>query len=234
MTDHKKHLVVLTGAGMSAESGLSTFRDADGLWENEPVEEVATHEAILRNPERCIRFANKLRHGCLAAKPNEGHRLLATLEERYRVTIVTQNIDDLHERAGSSEVIHLHGELMKCCTMDDPERPLPLPDGNPEMAVDATDANGRRLRPFIVYFGEAVPRMSDAIRVTMQADLFLIIGTSLVVYPAAGLSSCAPAGIPKFLIDPKPVPVPGDFEQIRKGASEGMRDFVRIIGERGL
>lgn len=230
----KKRLVVLTGAGMSAESGLSTFRDADGLWENEPVAEVATHEAILRDPARCIRFANKLRLGCAAAQPNAGHKLLAELEQDYDVTIVTQNIDDLHERAGSSHVIHLHGELMKCCTMDDPETPLPLPDGELEMSIDATDRSGRRLRPFIVYFGEGVPRMSDAIRATMAADIFLIIGTSLVVYPAAGLSTCAPSGIPKFLIDPKSVPVPGDFEQIHEGASAGVRHFVDLLRERNL
>lgn len=229
-----KKIVVLTGAGMSAESGLRTFRDADGLWEDEPVAEVATHEAIRRDPARCIRFANKLRVSCAKAQPNEGHRLLADLERDYDVTVVTQNIDDLHERAGSTDVIHLHGELMKCCTMDDPETPLPLPDGQLEMDVDAVDRKGRRLRPFIVYFGEAVPRMGDAIRVTSQADIFLIIGTSLVVYPAAGLSTCAPAGIPKFLIDPKPVPIPRDFEHLREGASAGMRHFVEILRERGL
>lgn len=230
----KKKIVVLTGAGMSAESGLSTFRDADGLWENEPVAEVATSEAIRRDPERCIRFGNKLRVQCAKAQPNEGHRLLASLEQDYDVTIVTQNIDDLHERAGSTDVIHLHGELMKCCTMDDPETPLEIPDGKLDMDVNATDRNGRRLRPFIVYFGEAVPRMSDAIRVTMKADIFLIIGTSLVVYPAAGLSTCAPAGIPKFLIDPKSVPVPRDFEHIQEGASEGVRHFIERLQERGL
>ena len=123
---------------------------------------------------------------------------------------------------------------MKCCTMDDPETPLPLPDGKLEMAIDATDRSGRRLRPFIVYFGEGVPRMSDAIRATTAADIFLIIGTSLVVYPAAGLSTCAPSGIPKFLIDPKPVPVPGDFEQIHEGASAGVRHFVDLLRERNL
>lgn len=226
---HKKKIVFLTGAGMSAESGISTFRDSDGLWERYRVEEVATHEALCSNPTLVTDFANDRREQCASCLPNEGHRLIAQLEQRYEVVVITQNIDDLHERAGSSRVIHLHGELMKCCTMSDPETPLPLPDGALRWDWGTRTADGELIRPFIVYFGEAVPRMGDAIRECGDADIFVIIGTSLNVYPAAGLADAVPDGIPAFIIDPQPIRTLGDFRQLRMGASEGMRQLTTII-----
>lgn len=225
----KKKLVVLTGAGMSAESGISTFRDADGLWAKFRVEDVATHDALLRNPELVTNFANDRRVQCASCLPNAGHLLLSELEEKYDVVIITQNIDDLHERAGSSHTIHLHGELMKCCTMDDSETPLPLPGDSLRWEWGTKTANGALIRPFIVYFGEPVPRMGDAIRACSEADIFLIIGTSLNVYPAAGLADVAPRGIPKFIIDPQPVRTSGEFKHLQMGASEGLRMFMDII-----
>lgn len=219
----KKKIVVLTGAGISAESGLSTFRDADGLWENHPVAEVATHEALERNPKAVYDFANMLRRNLRKAEPNNAHRLLAKLEGKYEVTILTQNIDDLHERAGSSQVIHLHGELMKACTLDRPDMPLDLPQGKLEINPGDRDAEGNLLRPFIVYFGEDVPNYTLAMQETAKADIFVVIGSSLNVYPVAGLLYYVPQGVPCYVIDPKPVQSPyRAFEQIRETASNGV------------
>lgn len=225
----RKKLVVLTGAGMSAESGISTFRDADGLWEQYRVEDVATHDALCRNPQLVTSFANDRREQCAACVPNQGHLLLAELERKYDVVIITQNIDDLHERAGSTQVIHLHGELMKCCTLADPDIPLPLPGGALRWEWGTRTETGEMIRPFIVYFGEAVPRMGDAIRACADADIFLIIGTSLNVYPAAGLADVVPQGIPKYVIDPHPVSTGSDFRHLQMGASEGMRTIVSTL-----
>ncbi len=225
----KKKLVALTGAGISAESGLSTFRDSDGLWENYRIEEVATHDALLRNREMVVRFANMLRKQCVTCQPNLAHRLLADLEKEYEVTVITQNIDNLHEKAGSSHVIHLHGNLMKCCTMDRPDIPLDLPNGELEMSPDATDKEGNLLRPFIVYFGEPVPMMDAAIKATRSADIFVVIGSSLNVYPAAGLTSITRPNIPCYVIDPKPVRSAVGFEQITATASEGMQELTRRL-----
>lgn len=191
--------------------------------------DVASAEGFRRNPELVINFANDRREQCLQAQPNEAHRLLAQLEEEYEVIVVTQNIDDLHERAGSSHVIHLHGELMKCCSVRDLATPLPLPEGRIRMTMEDRDETGAMLRPFIVYFGEPVPRMEDAIREAERADIFLIIGTSLAVYPAAGLSHFVPRTAPIYLIDPKEVPGASGFHHIKKGASEGMREFLRLL-----
>ena len=224
--EKKKRIVVLTGAGISAESGLSTFRDADGLWENHPVAEVATHEALERNPKAVYDFANMLRRNLQKAEPNPGHLLLAELEKDYDVVILTQNIDDLHERAGSKSVLHLHGELMKACTIDRPDRPIPLPGGRLDINPGDTDGEGRPLRPFIVYFGEDVPNYTRAMKETEKADLFVVIGSSLNVYPVAGLLYYVPDGVPCFVIDPKPVQTPyRTFRQIQKGASEGMAEL---------
>lgn len=222
-----KKIVILTGAGMSVESGLGTFRGGGGLWDEYPVEVVATPEGYAANPELVLEFYNKRRRELLTVTPNEGHRLVAALEERFDVTVVTQNVDDLHERAGSTNVIHLHGELMKACSSHAPQNldyvvDLPSPDSDLHLGDRAAD--GSQLRPFIVWFGEAVPRMSDAIETLRGVDAFVIIGTSLNVYPAAGLLDYVPAGVPVYLIDPNDVHVTRrDVTVIKQGASQGMR-----------
>lgn len=229
----KKNLVVLSGAGMSAESGISTFRDAGGLWEQYPVAQVASIEGYMRDPELVINFYNERRRQLQEVVPNEGHRGVAALEQWYNVTVVTQNVDNLHERAGSSHVIHLHGELMKACSSRDPYDPRYIralrPDEDIHMGEKAGD--GSQLRPFIVWFGEAVPEIETAIEYVQQADIFVIIGTSLNVYPAAGLLSYVPRRAEVFLIDPKPVDTHSSHSVhvIRKGASEGVRELIQIL-----
>jgi NAD-dependent deacetylase len=230
----KKKIVVLTGAGMSVESGLKTFRDADGLWEEYPVAQVATHEGWEADPTLVTNFYNMLRGKCLNVKPNEGHRLVAQLEERYDVTVVTQNVDNLHEAAGSSHVVHLHGELMKVCSsrnVDDPRyiRQLTKDDYIVEPGTKAGD--GSLLRPYIVFFGEAVPNISVAADEAQQADIFVIIGTSLNVYPAAGLIHYVRPSVPIYLIDPAPIHAGDRVQQIQKGASEGMRELWKMLME---
>lgn len=226
-----KKIVVLTGAGISAESGMATFRGGNGLWDNLPVEQVATPEGYRANPALVLDFYNKRRRELLNVEPNEAHKLLASLEENFEVTVITQNVDDLHERAGSTDIIHLHGELMKACSSREPQnleyvRTLPSPDC--ELHIGDKAADGSQLRPFIVWFGEAVPRMSDAIDALGGLDLFVIIGTSLNVYPAAGLLDYVPEHIPVYLIDPNEVVVKSNRRvvAIRKGASEGMRHLI--------
>ena len=231
-----KKIVVLTGAGMSVESGLSTFRDADGLWENYPVSRVATHEGWEADPEYVNNFYNMLRKKLVAAKPNEGHRLVAALEENYDVTVVTQNVDNLHEMAGSSKVIHLHGELMKVCSsrdVDNPRFQRTLSAPNLDVAPGEKAGDGSLLRPFIVFFGEGVPNISIAAEEASKADIFIIIGTSLVVYPAAGLVQYVGRDVPIFLIDPNPVAGAGSssIRHIQKGASEGMKELTQILAQ---
>lgn len=231
-----KKIVVLTGAGMSAESGLSTFRDADGLWENYPVSRVATHEALEADPNYVNDFYNMLRAKLLKARPNHGHELLAKLEEKYEVSVVTQNVDNLHEQAGSTDVIHLHGELMKVCSSRDPYNPFfikELTKDNLTVAHGEKAGDGSLLRPFIVLFGESVPMMEPAVEKVQQADVFVIIGTSLAVYPAAGLVSYVKPGTPVYLIDPKPAMtgLRHDVHHIVKGASEGMEELVKLLEE---
>ena len=223
-----KKIVVLTGAGMSVESGLKTFRDAGGLCENYPVEQVATHEGWEADPTLVTNFYNMLRRKCWNAKPNEGHKLVARLEEKYQVVVVTQNVDNLHEQAGSTNVIHLHGELMKVCSsrnVEDVRYQQTLTPDNCEVAPGTKAGDGSLLRPYIVFFGEAVPNIERAAQEVMEADILIIIGTSLVVYPAAGLVHYAKAGTPIYLIDPHPVSAGGRVRQIQKGASEGMREL---------
>lgn len=229
-----KKIVVLTGAGMSAESGLSTFRDADGLWENYPVSRVATHEAWEADPDYVNDFYNMLRGKLVDAKPNRGHELVAELQERYEVSVVTQNVDNLHEMAGSRRVIHLHGELMKVCSSRDPYNPhfiktLTPPDITVAHGEKADD--GSLLRPFIVFFGESVPMIELAIEEVQTADTFIIIGTSLNVYPAAGLIEYVKPGVPVYLIDPKPTRSGGshNIQQIVKGASAGMEELLKML-----
>ncbi len=222
-----KKLVVLTGAGISAESGMSTFRGAGGLWNNFPVEQVATPEGYMRDPELVTNFYNDLRRQMLRIEPNGAHRMLAELEQYYEVTVVTQNVDNLHERAGSTRIIHLHGELTKVCSTRDPNNPACIRELQPEeyeVKMGDLAPDGSQYRPFIVWFGEAVPRIEDAAEACSRADLFLIIGTSLAVYPAAGLLHYVPADAEVYLIDPEEVDVHSrrSVRFIRKGATEGM------------
>ena len=229
-----KKLVVLSGAGMSAESGISTFRDAGGLWDQYPVEQVATPEGYAANPELVIRFYNERRRQLLDVVPNAGHLGLAELENRYEVTVVTQNVDNLHERAGSSRVIHLHGELTKVCSSKDPQNLRYVRELKPEeyeVHIGDKAGDGSQLRPFIVWFGEAVPAIETAIDYVQQADVFVIIGTSLNVYPAAGLLHYVPAAAEVYLIDPKPVDTHSSrpVHVIQKGASEGVRQLAELL-----
>ena len=225
-----KKIVVLTGAGISAESGMATFRGGNGLWDNLPVEQVATPEGYRANPALVLDFYNKRRRELLDVEPNEAHKLLASLEENFEVTVITQNVDDLHERAGSTDIIHLHGELMKACSSREPQnleyvRTLPSPDS--ELHIGDKAADGSQLRPFIVWFGEDVPLMVDAIHALKDVDIFVIIGTSLNVYPAAGLLNYVPAGVPIYLIDPNDVNVTRrGVVVIKKRATEGMRVLI--------
>ena len=230
----KKKIVVLTGAGMSVESGLKTFRDADGLWEEYPVEKVATHEGWEADPELVTNFYNMLRGKCMNVQPNEGHRLVAQLENDYDVTVITQNVDNLHEMAGSSHVIHLHGELMKVCSsrdVDDPRYIRQLTADDYVITPGTKAGDGSLLRPYIVFFGEAVPNIAIAADEVQTADIFVIIGTSLNVYPAAGLIHYVRPSVPVYLIDPKPVSAGSNVQQIMKGGSEGMRKLMEILAK---
>ena len=220
-----KRLVILSGAGMSAESGIRTFRDMDGLWEEYDVMEVASIEAWHKNPELLLRFYNDRRVQMINSHPNQGHLLLAEMEKSFDVQIITQNVDDLHERAGSSHVLHLHGELTKARSSKDPSLIEVLKD--PEMKMGDLCAKGSQLRPHIVWFGEEVPAMTEAVKIVESADYLCVIGTSLNVYPAAGLLNYAPAGIPVFLIDPNPPSaLPKRVKVIAKGAGEGVAELV--------
>lgn len=229
-----KNLVVLSGAGMSAESGISTFRDAGGLWDKYPVEQVATPEGYARNPELVINFYNERRKQLLDVHPNAGHLGLAALEKDFNVTVVTQNVDNLHERAGSTKVIHLHGELTKVCSSRDPYNPHYIKELAPEeyeVKLGDKAGDGSQLRPFIVWFGEAVPAIETAVSYVEKADIFVIIGTSMNVYPAAGLLNYVPPQAEVYLIDPKPVDVHTmrQIHVLQKGASEGVEELKRLL-----
>ena len=217
-----RRLVVLTGAGMSAESGLKTFRDAGGLWEEYDVMEVASIEGWHRNPKLMTEFYNQRREQLAHVEPNLGHRILAELEGFFDVGIVTQNVDNLHERAGSTKVLHLHGELTKVRSVRDETRVRDI--GYSRMEFGETDTDGSPLRPHIVWFGEAVPMIAEASRWVAGADIFAVVGTSLNVYPAAGLIHDLRPGTPAFLIDPNEVALPSSshFTVIRAGAGRGM------------
>lgn len=195
-----KKIVVLSGAGVSAESGIKTFRDSNGLWEDHKVEDVATPEAWHRNPEMVLEFYNQRRRQAASVKPNAAHKLLADLEEHFEVVIVTQNVDNLHEEAGSSHVLHLHGELFKARSINNSD--LVYPVKGTELVMGDLAEDGSQLRPHIVWFGESVPMLDYAIDFAEQADIFVVVGTSLVVYPAAGLIHYVPNNIPVFIIDP--------------------------------
>lgn len=231
-----KKLVVLTGAGVSAESGISTFRDSDGLWENYRVEDVATIEGWYRNPSQVLDFYNDRRAQLPTVKPNAAHLAIADLEKEYDVTVVTQNVDNLHERAGSTKIIHLHGELTKvrpenCFNdMDGFSEEKVFDIGYEPISLEDKAPNGARLRPHIVWFGEAVPKIGQAIDAVEAADILLIVGTSLQVYPAAGLYAYAQAGTPIYIIDPKDVQVrDGRITHIREVATKGMEIFRKLV-----
>jgi NAD-dependent deacetylase len=214
-----KHLVFLTGAGMSVESGIKTFRDSGGLWENYDVRQVASIEGWYENPELVQQFYNARRAQLALANPNEGHKIIASLEKDFKVSIITQNVDNLHERAGSAEVIHLHGELTKAC--NESKTKVYNIEYNPINQGDQAEDNSR-LRPFIVWFGEQVPLIEDATRIVSKADIMVIVGTSMQVYPAAGLISYIRPATPIFLIDPNDVRIPSKITHIKKKASCGM------------
>jgi NAD-dependent deacetylase len=225
----KKKLVVLTGAGISAESGIRTFRDSNGLWEGHDVMEVASPEGWKKNRALVLDFYNQRRKQALGVMPNEAHLELARLEEYFEVTIVTQNVDNLHERAGSSKVLHLHGELFKSQSCLDPRLVYDI-DGW-EIKLGDCCEKGSQLRPYIVWFGELVPMMEPALEITAQADIFAVIGTSLLVYPAASLIQYAPASAPKFIIDVK-IPEVGLVENlvpIEAPASVGTTQMAKTI-----
>lgn len=225
---NKKKLVVLTGAGISAESGLKTFRDLDGLWEGYNVYEVATPSGFAKNPHLVLDFYNQRRKDVAAAKPNEAHKGLAELEKDFDVTIITQNIDDLHERAGSSNIIHLHGEIFKMRSVKNPNLIYEI-KGDINLGDLAED--GGQLRPHIVWFEEQVPKIEDAIEVMATAEIFVVIGTSLLVYPAAGLVNYAASYIPKFIID-KSIPYTysvNNSTTIEKPATEGVKELIRKL-----
>jgi NAD-dependent deacetylase len=226
----KKKLVVLSGAGMSAESGISTFRDTNGLWNNHRIEDVATPEGFDANPALVLEFYNLRRRELLSAKPNDGHYGLVELEKDFDVHIVTQNVDNLHERAGSSHVIHLHGELMKSCSVSNLDKTYDILPENPDLHIGDNDPHGNQLRPFIVWFGEAVPMIEPAIRLVETSDICVVIGTSLNVYPAAGLLNYIRNGQPIYLIDPKVVSTGrNDVRVICAGASEGVKRLTALL-----
>ncbi len=219
----KKKLVVLTGAGISAESGIKTFRDSDGLWEGHNVMDVATPEGWRKNPVLVLDFYNQRRQQLKEVQPNLSHQILAELEHDFDVFIITQNVDDLHERAGSTSVLHLHGELLKVRSSINPNYIL---DWREDLNLGDTDKNNNQLRPHIVWFGEAVPALEEAVAITQNADYFAVIGTSLQVYPAAGLLDFTAPQIPVFYIDPKPIKIPNlrnPLDIIPEVASEGMK-----------
>lgn len=223
----KDHVVVLTGAGISAESGLSTFRDSGGLWERYSIEDVATPEAFARNPELVLDFYNQRRRQLGTVEPNAAHRALAALEQSHQVTVITQNVDDLHERAGSSNVVHLHGELTKVRSSKVPDLIYHL--GYDEIRLGDTCEQGSQLRPHVVWFGEAVPMIEAAAEIVPMADHLLIVGTSLQVYPAAGLVELADIDVPVTVIDPGEVPTMTRARVWREPASVGVPRWVRDL-----
>lgn len=227
---NKKNIVILTGAGISAESGIKTFRDSDGLWENHRIEDVATFDAWQRNRELVLDFYNQRRRQLLTCAPNEAHKLLVKLEEKYHVQIITQNVDDLHERAGSTNVLHLHGELLKVrSTLYESL----IHEWHTDLNIGDKCNKGAQLRPHIVWFGEQVPMMEAAGKIAAKADIFIVVGTSLVVYPAAGLVHYTDFTVPKYVIDPNRPAISNmqNVEYITEKASIGVRALVDRLME---
>lgn len=225
----KPKLVVSTGAGISAESGITTFRDAGGLWENYPVMDVASADGFRRNPELVHQFYNARRRDLLKAQPNAAHKALADLERDFDVWVITQNVDDLHERAGSHNVLHLHGELMKIRSVSNPDYVESLDIDHLETTPSTIGKNGDHMRPHIVFFQEPVPNIEKAVELVAEADIFVVIGTSLNVYPAAGLLHYVRAGVPIYYIDPRPAPTPPEVKVIKATATEGMKELAAIL-----
>lgn len=222
-------LVISTGAGISAESGLSTFRDAGGLWDKYPVMDVASADGYARNPQLVHQFYNKRRRELMNVEPNAAHLGLKELEKWYDVYVITQNVDNLHERAGSTNVLHLHGELMKIRSERHPERIYTLTPDNLDTDITTRDEYGDPVRPHIVFFQEAVPNIEPAIDLAAEADVFVVIGTSLNVYPAASLLHYVRQGVPVYYIDPNPAPVPDGVTVIRDTATEGVKKLIEIL-----
>ncbi len=219
-----KKLVILSGAGVSAESGIQTFRDSDGLWEGHNVEEVATYEGWIKNQALVLDFYNQRRRQLHTVKPNKAHLIIADLEVDFNVQIITQNVDNLHEKAGSTNVLHLHGELLKVCS--DADSKIQILDWENDLEIGDLDKNGIQLRPHIVWFGEDVPAIQNAAEIVANADIVVIIGTSLQVYPAASLMNFAPEDCPVYYIDPKPASMtnaPLNLKIIEAVASKGMK-----------
>ena len=225
----KPKIVILTGAGMSVESGINTFRDSDGLWENHDIMEVASPEGFAKNPELVLHFYNERRRQLFEVEPNLGHKTLVELEAKYDVVVITQNVDDLHERAGTKRIIHLHGELRKARSMGD-ESLIYKREG--DISIGDTCKKGHQLRPHIVWFGEAVPMLEIALQLVAIADYIIVIGTSMQVYPAAGLVYQAPKKAPVFFIDPNPKVNKQDFHDltiISEPATVGIKKVVDIL-----
>jgi NAD-dependent deacetylase len=224
----KKKLVVFSGAGMSAESGLATFRDSNGLWEQYQIEEVATPEAWQKDPEKVLHFYNVRRKQLLQAQPNAAHKLLAQLQANFDLKIITQNIDDLHERAGAKQVLHLHGELRKARSCGPTGKVYPIEGASLNWGEHCQD--GHQLRPHVVWFGEEVPAMEEAIQHVQMADLFLVMGTSLSVYPAASLVFALKSNTPAWIIDPDPsLAVPHNFNHIAMKATVGLKHWLEKV-----
>ncbi|HEY8915185.1 MAG TPA: NAD-dependent deacylase [Chitinophaga sp.] len=224
----KPRLVVLSGAGISAESGIKTFRDSNGLWEEYDIYEVASPQGWQKNPALVLEFYNLRRKDVSNAQPNAAHLGLAQLQEKYDVRIITQNIDDLHERAGSKQVLHLHGQIFQMRSVLDEERIYPITE---DIKLGDLAADGGQLRPHIVWFGEAVPMIEVALKEVLQADIFVVVGTSLNVYPAAGLLDYVGPNVPKYVID-KSIPVVSNIQElhcIEKPATEGVAELMRIL-----
>lgn len=227
-----KHLVVLTGAGMSAESGLKTFRDANGLWEGHDVKAVASPEGFKEHPKLVLEFYNQRRRQLLTVAPNKGHLALAALEKQFKVTIITQNVDDLHERAGSSNVIHLHGELLKARSTGDE---TDVVSWTRDLNLGHLCKKGHQLRPHIVWFGEAVPMIETAIDLCLQADFVMIIGTSMQVYPAAGLINYVKNHVPLYFIDPNPaMSSQNQVTVIAENATTGVAKAIALIQQKSI
>lgn len=230
-----KKIVFSTGAGVSAESGIKTFRDAGGLWEEYPVMQVASAEGFAANPELVHKFYNERRKQLINAQPNDAHKLIAELEKDYDVQVITQNVDDLHERAGSNKVLHLHGELMNLRDVNDVNYRERLTADNLESTPEtlSRDGKNRHMRPDIVFFNEAVPNIEKAVELAGEADIFVVIGTSLNVYPAASLLHFVKPGTPIYYIDPNPAPTPGvpNLTVIKATATEGMRKLAEMLAD---
>lgn len=229
METRKKKLVISTGAGISAESGMATYRDAGGLWDNYPVMQVASADGFEQDPALIHRFYSNLRKKLADIKPNAAHYGLKDLEQYFDVRIITQNVDDLHERAGSSSVLHLHGELMKVRSMTHPERVYDLTGGDLETTLDTRDKYGDPVRPHIVFFQEDVPNFSPAVDLVAEADIFVVIGTSLVVYPAAALINYVRRDVPIYYIDPRPASVSPRVHVIAEKATSGVETLKKLL-----